>query len=113
MDRIEDRTSRCTMTNASPKPSLEVSRAVGVVSVQAGCRIEQAFVLMNERALAMNRTLDDIAVEVIDRVVRFDRGGRLGRRNADIRWRSIGTHAHTSRAYALIRQPQLGEFGWS
>ena len=42
-----------------------------MVSLQADCELEQAYVLMSDRALVSGRTLDDIALAVIDRSIRF------------------------------------------
>ena len=40
--------------------------------MQADCVIEDAFLLLSERALEMDCTLDDIAIAVIEHEIRFD-----------------------------------------
>jgi len=42
-----------------------------MVSVQADCTIDEAVVLMQDRAATMGQTLDEIAAAVIDRSIRF------------------------------------------
>jgi hypothetical protein len=42
-----------------------------MVSVQADCTVEEALMLMQDRALVERRTLDQIADGVLDRSVRF------------------------------------------
>jgi hypothetical protein len=59
-------------TNGSPRPSARVAQAVGMISVQADCLIEDAFALLSECAFETNRTLDEVAVAVIERRIRFD-----------------------------------------
>ena len=49
----------------------EVNQAAGVVSVQADCSIQQAFVLMIDRAGASRLTVDEIAAAVLDHSIRF------------------------------------------
>jgi hypothetical protein len=48
-----------------------VAQAVGIVSVQADCVIEDAFLLLSERALEMDCTLDEVAVAVLDGSISF------------------------------------------
>ena len=50
----------------------EVHRAAGRVSVQVGCRVEQALALMREQAEASRVTLGEIADAVLDGSLRFD-----------------------------------------
>ena len=50
---------------------LEIHQAAGMVSIQADCLLEQAYVLMSDRATVSHRTLDDIALSVVDRSIRF------------------------------------------
>ena len=59
-------------TNGSARPGRQVAQAVGIVSMQADCVIEDAFLLLSERALEMDCTLDDIAIAVIEHEIRFD-----------------------------------------
>ena len=48
-----------------------VNQAAGMVSVQANCLIQDAFVLMDARADDDNRTLEEIAAAVIERSIHF------------------------------------------
>jgi AmiR/NasT family two-component response regulator len=49
-----------------------VSQATGIISVQAGCTLAEAFDLLRERAFALGQTLELTALDVIDGVLRFD-----------------------------------------
>jgi AmiR/NasT family two-component response regulator len=51
--------------------SPEIHRAAEIVSVQADCELEQAYVLMSDRATVAHRSLDDIAQSVLDHSIRF------------------------------------------
>jgi hypothetical protein len=48
-----------------------VNQAAGMVSVQANCLIQEAFVLMDARAELADDTLDEIAEAVLDRSIHF------------------------------------------
>lgn len=48
-----------------------VYQASGMVSVQAACTVYDALTLMKERALVSHRTLEEVAVAVIERRIRF------------------------------------------
>jgi len=62
-----------TTGNGSPfKHTARVSRAAGMISVQANCGVEEALILMHTRAAATRVTVDEIAEAVIDGAVRFD-----------------------------------------
>jgi len=50
----------------------QVAEASVLVSVQADCSVEEALVLMTERARVRNQSLKDIADDVIERRVWFD-----------------------------------------
>lgn len=52
--------------------SIHVHQATGMVAAQAGCDIQEAFNRLTIRAAAMGQSLDDIALDVLDRIVRFD-----------------------------------------
>ena len=52
--------------------SARVAQATGIVSVQAHCAVEAAFDLLRERAFMLGQTLDVIALDVIDHVIRFE-----------------------------------------
>jgi GAF domain-containing protein len=49
----------------------EIHQATGMVSVQAGTDLRSALLLIRARAFVEGRTMLDVAVDVIDRVVRF------------------------------------------
>ena len=49
-----------------------MDNAIGMVMVQADCTADEALALLEQRARALDRTLDEIAEEVIDRKIRFD-----------------------------------------
>ena len=49
----------------------QVFQAAGIVSVQAGCLIEQALILMDARAELDGITLDEIAAGVLDQSITF------------------------------------------
>ena len=51
--------------------SLEVHQAAGKVSVQADCSVEQAYVLMSDRANIALSTLDAISLAVLNGWIRF------------------------------------------
>jgi hypothetical protein len=53
--------------------SAEVKEAAGIVSLQTGCRIEEALAKMWQRADAAGASLDDIANAVLHHSLRFDR----------------------------------------
>jgi AmiR/NasT family two-component response regulator len=60
------------MGNGTPfQQSAAVNQATGMVSVQAGCTLDEALALMQDRATVQGRTLDEIAGAVIDRSIRF------------------------------------------
>ena len=49
-----------------------VAQASGMISVQANCSMNHAVVLMVMRAQEEHTTLEQIAIAVIDQLVRFD-----------------------------------------
>ena len=49
-----------------------VYQAQGMVSVQADCTLDEALDLMHNTARATDETLEQIAVEVVNRNARFD-----------------------------------------
>jgi hypothetical protein len=49
----------------------QVHQACGMVMVQLGVTIEQAFVLLRARAFSTGRPLQDVAVDVVERRLRF------------------------------------------
>ena len=55
--------------------SAQVSRAAGIVSMQADCLIEQALILMDARAELAGVTLDEIAAGVLDQSITFGEPG--------------------------------------
>ena len=58
------------MSNGTPFHS-QVNQAQGMVSVQAACSLDEALVLMEDRATIQGRSLDEIAAAVVDRSIRF------------------------------------------
>lgn len=51
--------------------SAEVNQAAGMVSVQANCRMDEAFTLMSERAESAGVSPDDVAVAELDHSIAF------------------------------------------
>ena len=49
-----------------------VAQASGMISAQANCSVNHAVVLMVMRAQEENTTLEQIAIAVIDQLIRFD-----------------------------------------
>jgi len=49
----------------------EIHQATGMVSVQAGVTIDEAFLLLRARAFSLDRPLDVVARDVVDRRLRF------------------------------------------
>ena len=49
-----------------------VHQAAGMVAAQSDCNIGEAFARMTLRADARGQTLEEFALDVLDRVVRFD-----------------------------------------
>jgi AmiR/NasT family two-component response regulator len=58
------------MSNGATQ-SAQVSQAQGMVSVQAECSMPEALTMLRERAMLMGQTLDQIAVAVVERRIRF------------------------------------------
>lgn len=52
--------------------SAKVIQAAGMVSVQASCTVEEAIVLMEQRAHESHQTRAQVAEAVVARRVRFD-----------------------------------------
>ena len=63
MDRMVDRSTSCY--------SVEIHQAAGKVSVQADCAVEQAYVLMSDRAKVALLTLEAVAIAVLNGWIRF------------------------------------------
>ena len=58
----------------------EVYQAVGMISVQLGVSLEEAFVRLRAHSFATDTPLDDIADDVVSRLLRFDPEPRPGTR---------------------------------
>jgi len=58
------------VTSGSLQP--QVHQATGMVMVQAGVTIEQAFLLLRARAFASGRSLSEVSADVVGRRLRFD-----------------------------------------
>jgi hypothetical protein len=61
---------RAMTTFATPPP--RIAQASGMVSVQAGCSVDEALLLLSQRADETHQSLNDIATRVIDRKLRFN-----------------------------------------
>jgi AmiR/NasT family two-component response regulator len=62
---------------ATGPQSDRVSQATGMISVQAGCTLAEAFDLLRERAVDLGQTLEHTALDTLDHIIRFDDpGGR-------------------------------------
>ena len=57
----------------------EIDQATGMISVQLDVDIEEAFVRLRAHAYAQDRSLSDVARDVVRRHLRFDRESRQGR----------------------------------
>ena len=53
--------------------SVAVHQATGMIAAQAGCDVSEAFNRLKIRAAALGQTLDETALDVLDRVIRFDK----------------------------------------
>ena len=49
----------------------EIHQAAGMVSIQADCELEQAYVLMSDRATVSQVSLEEIALAVLDKAISF------------------------------------------
>jgi hypothetical protein len=58
-------------SNGSGQPSAIVCQAQGMVSVQAGCTMDEALLKILSRALASEVDLEDLALAVVERRTRF------------------------------------------
>ena len=56
----------------SESPSYRVHQATGMISAQANCSLEEAMQLLIIRADATGQSLEDMALDVIDGLVRVD-----------------------------------------
>jgi AmiR/NasT family two-component response regulator len=59
---------------ATGPDSDRVAHATGVISVQAGCTLPEAFDLLRARAVKVGQTLEHTALDVIDHIIRFESG---------------------------------------
>ena len=48
-----------------------IAQAMGMVSVQAECTVDEALVLIETRALVSHCAVDEIAVAIVDGSIRF------------------------------------------
>ncbi len=48
-----------------------VHQATGMVSVQAGCTVDEALTRLQERARSTGQTVDEVAAAVVERRTRF------------------------------------------
>jgi AmiR/NasT family two-component response regulator len=56
----------------------EIHQATGMISVQLGVSLEEAFVRLRAHAFAGNAALGHVAAEVVDRRLRFGPGPQPG-----------------------------------
>jgi hypothetical protein len=54
-------------------PTVAVHQATGMIAVQAGCDIDEAFARLTIRAAAVGQTRHEMALDVLDRVTRFNK----------------------------------------
>lgn len=52
--------------------SVEIHQATGMIAAQANCDMIEAFARLRIRADATDQSLHDTALDVIDRIIRFD-----------------------------------------
>ena len=57
--------------NGGPQ-SDRVLQAQGMISVQRGCGMDEAFDLLREKAFVLGQTLEYTALDVLDHIIRFD-----------------------------------------
>ena len=50
----------------------EVAQAQGMVAAQVDCMLDEALVLMNARSRTSHLSLEEVAAEVLDHLIRFD-----------------------------------------
>jgi ANTAR domain len=55
----------------SDEHSPQVSQASGMVSVQAQCSVDEALVMLKERAQVSGQTLAEVAAATVERRIRF------------------------------------------
>jgi len=62
------------MSGAQSDESLgkHVHQAIGMIAAQVDCDLEEALARLKIRAAAMGQTLEHTALDVLDRVIRFD-----------------------------------------
>ena len=53
--------------------SVAVHHATGMIAAQADCDVGEAFNRLKIRAAALGQTLDEAALDVLDRVIRFSK----------------------------------------
>jgi hypothetical protein len=60
------------MADGGEAERMRLNQAAGMVAAQAECTIDEAFVLMRERAATSNAAMAEIIAGVMDRSIRFD-----------------------------------------
>ena len=60
------------MGGADDRINLVVNQACGMISVQAGCDVDDAFGRLQTRAAELGQSVEHTALDVIDGIVRFD-----------------------------------------
>jgi hypothetical protein len=51
--------------------TVAIHQATGMIAAQADCDIDEAFHRLNIRAAAMGQTVQDTALDILDRRIRF------------------------------------------
>jgi AmiR/NasT family two-component response regulator len=66
-----DRAYGFPVAKASEEEVAMLAQAMGMVSVQADCTLDEALTLINERAWVSRHTVYEVAAAVVDRAIRF------------------------------------------
>jgi AmiR/NasT family two-component response regulator len=59
------------MAEPSADDAARVAQAMGMVSVQADCTVDEALLLIHDRAIVEGMTMHEIASQVVARRIRF------------------------------------------
>ena len=85
----------------------DVARAAGVVVAQTGCSAPEALSLMRDRVACTGRTMQEMAVAVIERRVRFD--GEAVVFGSMLRRRALGQCIEVGDSDAALNASDAGE----
>ena len=70
--RTDIRSYRMTGGLSDDSLSKNVHQAIGMIAAQVNCEVDEALARLKIRADAMGQTLEHTALDVLDRVIRFD-----------------------------------------